>query len=114
MATLCWMDTKKQPQKNEYLCDKFVCDMRDMTGFSRNAVKNVFRSTRVYDKEACEADGRSNKEGPNYDPQYKYKELIDAFIVNAQKMYNPNRDCSLDKSMDALTVLIGFVSITVG
>lgn len=112
MAANLWMDTRQLPRIDEYfckdplLCDKFICDLRESTGMSRNHFLSIFKSARLYDKNKCKADKRSNVNAPEYDPQFKCREVLEALTISAQKCMNPDRELALDKSMDLFTVNI--------
>lgn len=110
VSTLLWMDTRRLPEITEYysknpdLSDPFLKRLRENNGFSRNKFRSVYRTARLYDKNACEEDGRSKKTSQNYDPEFKYKELLDSFVLSAQKYMNPDCRLALDESMDLFTV----------
>lgn len=106
-----WMDTKKLPTVNEYfskdklLGDPFIINLRDISGMSRNHFNGIFKTARLYDKEQCKLDKRSDKNSDNYDPQFKCREVLKAFTFSAQKCMNPDRHLSVDESMDLYTVI---------
>lgn len=110
MAANLWMDTRQLPRVDEYfskdplLRDTFICDMRDATGLSRNHFLSIFKSARLYDKSKCKANKTSDINAPEYDPQYKCREVLDALTISAQKCMNPERELALDESMDLFTV----------
>lgn len=112
VASLNWMDTRKLPNMREYYCkdddlnDRFICRLRENTKFGRNQMELVFKTCRLYDKQKCAVDGTSNKKSESFNPEYRYKDVIDAFTLSAQKFFNPLRHVSLDESMDKFTVCL--------
>lgn len=57
-------------------------------------------------REECEKSGRSDKKSQNYDPQFRCRDFLNCFTLNAQKYAEPGRHLSADESMDLFTVLI--------
>lgn len=110
VASMVWMDTRKLPTMREYFCkdddlnDKFLCRLRDSTGFGGNKLSSVFKSCRLYDKKKCEETGRSVVGSETYDPQFKNREMVNEFTKSAQKFFNLGRHGSFDESMDLFTV----------
>lgn len=110
VATILWMDTRRLStiteyyEKNPDLADPFLLRLRENSGFGRNQLRNIYKSMRLYDKQECANDGRSDKASASYDPQFKYREILDSFVLSSQKLMNPSRDNALDESMDLFTV----------
>lgn len=117
VTAILWMGTKRLPRFHEYysndpdLQDAFLIRLRKNNGLSRNKFRSIFTTCRLYDKQKCSKDGLSDNKSPNFDPQHKYRSVIDEFTRTSQKYFNPMRENSIDESMDAFKVKIFFFKL---
>lgn len=85
-------------------------DLREKCGFSGNKLRMIFRTVRLYDKANCEKCGKSIERSSNYDPGYKYREVLEKFTKAAQSHFKPYHELSIDESMDLFKVIDLFCS----
>lgn len=112
VASKLWMDTRKLPRISEYFCtdddlkDKFMCRLRDNSGFGRNQLMNYYKTLRLFDKKEAERQGLSDRKNENYDALHWCRPVLNCFNKAIQSIFNPGRELSLDESMDLFTVSI--------
>lgn len=80
--------------------------LKKTLGFGRNQIESMFRTCRLYDKQRCAETGESDSKSKNFNPEYRYEEILNTFTMNAQRFFNPNRHLAIDESMDKFTVRI--------
>lgn len=105
-----WMGTRQLPRISDYfsndpyLQDKFLTELREKSGFSSNKLRTIFKTVRLYDKTKSKESGLSDPQSTNYDPAYKYKEVLKEFTQASQKYFKPFRELAIDESMDLFKV----------